>query len=62
MGISLSTETKSKVSLSNDAKSSSLKWNLAEWIWDSATSKWSNPAITLLKETKSKISLSNESK
>lgn len=60
--ISLSNESKNKISLSNESKDDSLIWNNAGWTWNEADSKWSNPKLSLLRTSKSKISLLNENK
>ena len=62
MGIDLSTETKSKVSLSNESKPNNITWDDATWTWDEATGNWDRPGIVLSKEAKSAISLLLDSK
>jgi hypothetical protein len=64
MGIDLTNETKTKVSLSNESKNSGMTWDSSDpETWDSMDeSQWDAPKVTLQKETKSKISLSNEAK
>ena len=62
MGISLSLDAKSNVSLLNESKNNNITWDEATWTWNEATGTWDRPGIVLLKETKSNISLLNESK
>ena len=62
MGISLSLDTKSNISLANESKSNDITWDDANWTWDEATGTWDRPGMVLSKETKGFISLSNESK
>ena len=64
MGIFLSLDAKSNISLVNETKGSAgLTWDEADWSWDEAEGTWDNPKISLsLSEIKSNISLSNESK
>jgi len=63
MSISLSNESKSKVSLSNEAKGAEMTWDNSDpMTWDEATFPWDSPRIQLSKESKSKVSLSKEDK
>ena len=63
MSISLSKEAKTKVSLSNEDKPSSMTWDDSDpTTWDDDPGTWDSPRRVLIKESKSKVSLSNESK
>ena len=63
MGISLSLDAKSKISLSNESKDTGLTWDEATATWDEYdASTWGLPKLVLTKETKTKISLNNEAK
>lgn len=61
--ISLTNETKSKVSLNNEGKNDNMTWDSSDpMTWDDMDSSWDAPKISVQNETKSKISLNNETK
>lgn len=62
MAISLSNESKSKITLSKESKNNDITWDEANWSWDDATGTWNRPGLVLSKTAKSFISLSKESK
>lgn len=62
MGLDLSKETKSNVSLSLENKDDDITWDEANWTWDEATGQWDAPGLVLTKESKTNISLNLENK
>ena len=57
MTITLVTEPKTKITLSNEIKLSNLTWDNAGGTWDEANFTWDYPKLTTIKETKNNISL-----
>lgn len=63
MGVSLTKESKSNISLSLESKDDDLTWDEATMTWDETDATWERPGSPLLtKESKSAVSLSLESK
>lgn len=55
-------ESKTKVDLTLESKNKDLRWNQANWTWDSAHSSWTAPKGSLNLESKTKVDLTLESK
>lgn len=63
MAITLSKESKNKITLSKEDKNADMTWDEADMTWDEQEGTWSQPQLFLSKESKNtKLNLSKESK
>ena len=62
MALSLTAESKNSLTLTNEAKISSMTWDGATMTWDDATFTWDSVHMLLARESKNALTLTNEAK
>ena len=63
MAVTLTKESKTKVSLTVESKNADMTWDSSDpQTWDDMDSSWDAPKLSVQNESKSKVTLNKESK
>ena len=62
MSLSITPESKSNISITNEDKGYDHTWDEATFTWDEAEGTWDTQRVVVTKETKNSTSFSNEAK